>query len=75
VQFLAFLLISLPLFFLGMLIHPIVGIVLALISVFIIVAVISASQAIFVSAIYHNINGDPVEHFNDQFVNNLFEHK
>jgi len=75
VQFLAFLLISLPLFFLGMLIHPIVGVVLALISVFIIVSVISASQAIFVSAIYHNINGDPVEHFNDQFVNNLFEHK
>jgi hypothetical protein len=75
VQFLAFLLISLPLFFLGLLIHPIVGIVLALISVFIIVAVVSASQTIFVSAIYHNINGDPVEHFNDQFVNNLFEHK
>jgi hypothetical protein len=75
VQFLAILLISLPLFFLGMLIHPIVGVALALISVFIIVAVISASQAIFVSAIYHNINGDPVEHFNDQFVNNLFEHK
>lgn len=75
VQFLAILLISVPLFFLGMLIHPIVGVVLALISIFIIVAVISASQTIFVSAIYHNIHGDPVEHFNDQFVNNLFEHK
>jgi len=75
VQFLAILLIAVPLFFLGMLIHPIVGVVLALISIFIIVSVISASQTIFVSAIYHNINGDPVEHFNEQFVNNLFEHK
>jgi hypothetical protein len=75
IQFLAILLISLPLLALGAAIHIILGIALALLSAFIIMAVLSATQTIFISAIYHNINGDPVQHFNDQFVENLFVHK
>ena len=75
IQVLAILLISLPLLIFGMAIHPIVGIALGLLSAFVIMAILSATQTIFISAIYHNINGDPVQHFNDQFVENLFVHK
>lgn len=75
IQVLAILLISLPLLIFGMAIHPIVGIALGLLSAFVIMAILSATQTIFISAIYHNINGDPVQHFNDQVVENLFVHK
>lgn len=75
IQFIAIIIISLPLFMLGAAIHVILGIALALLSAFVIMAILSATQTIFISAIYHNINGDPVQHFNDQFVENLFVHK
>ncbi len=75
IQILAIILISLPLFALGAAIHIIVGIALALLSIFLIMVILSAAQTIFISAIYHNINGDPVQHFNDQFVESLFVHK
>ncbi len=38
-------------------------------------AVMNAVKVIFVSAIYHNINGDPVKHFNQQLADNLFIEK
>ena len=75
IQFVAFLVITVPLFFLGALINPFVGIALAVLSLFIIMAVMSAAQTIFVSAVYHNITGDPVEHVNQQLVDSLFVNK
>ncbi|MDF2191182.1 DUF6159 family protein [Paraflavitalea sp. CAU 1676] len=75
IQFLATILVAVPLLLLGMAIHPVVGIGLGLLALLLIMAVFSAAKTIFVSAIYHNINGDPVQHFNDQFVENLFVQK
>jgi len=43
--------------------------------VFILIAVMSATQTIFVSAIYHNVTGEPVAYFDEQLVDNLFQHK
>jgi len=75
VQLLAFIIVAIPLFLIGSIFHPVIGIVLALIGSLFIMAVISASQTIFISAVYHNINGDPVKHFNQQMIDNLFEAK
>jgi hypothetical protein len=76
IQILGFIVICIPLFYLGMLIDPLVGIALAVVGMFIIMAITSAVQTIFVSAVYHNItNGDVTEHFNQQLVDDLFVRK
>lgn len=75
IQFLAVIIIGLPLFFLGSLIHPVAGIALAVFGVFAVAAIISAAETIFVSAVYHNITSDPTTHFNQQLIDNLFENK
>lgn len=74
-QLIAMIVIGLPLFFIGNLFDPITGIALAVVGVFIAFSIISAAQMIFISAIYHNINGDLVKHFDHQMVENLFSQK
>lgn len=59
----------------GALLHPIAGIVLFLLCLFSILVVMSAAKTIFISAVYHNINGDPIKHFNQQLADNLFDHQ
>lgn len=56
-------------------INPFLGIAVMLLSFFALIVVISACKVIFVSAVYHDINGDPVKHFNQQFSDNLFMEK
>jgi len=76
IQFLGFIVICIPLFYLGMLVDPLVGIALAVAGMFVIMAITSSVQTIFVSAVYHNItNGDVTEHFNQQLVDDLFVRK
>lgn len=75
IQFLGVLLVGLPLYFIGALISPVAGIALAIVGVFSIIAIISAAQTIFISAVYHNVTGDPVKHFNQQMVDQLFDKK
>jgi hypothetical protein len=75
VQFIGVLVVSLGLFFIGSLIHPFLGVAMAILGAFVVMAVVSATQTIFISAVYHNINGDPVKHFNEGFANNLFNEK
>ena len=75
IQLLAMFLLAIPLFALGALIHPLAGVALAIPGAFIILAVMSAAQTIFVSAVYHDITGDPTEHFNRQMIDNLFQKK
>jgi hypothetical protein len=75
VQMLGILLLAIPSFIVGWLIHPVVGIVLFALGVFTILVVMSAAKVIFVSAVYHQINGDPVKHFNQQLADNLFVEK
>jgi hypothetical protein len=38
-------------------------------------AILSAAQTIFISAVYHNINGDVTKHFDQQLVDDLFVKK
>jgi hypothetical protein len=75
IHFLGVLVICVPLFFLGSLIHPIVGVAAAVAGFFIIMAVMDAAKVIFVSAVYHNIKGDVSEHFDQQLIDSLFTHK
>ena len=75
IQFLGILVVAVPLFFVGSIINPIVGMALSFAGMMIIIAIISAAQTIFVSAVYHNITGDPVKQFTDQQIENLFETK
>lgn len=75
IQFIAIILLMIPCFFLGATIHPIAGVALAILGGFLISAVFSAAQTIFVSAVYHNITDEPVKHFNQQMIDNLFQKK
>ena len=75
VQLLAIFAVGVPLFLIGALIHPIAGVLLAVLGILLVSAVLSAAQTIFVSAVYHNINGDMVKHFDQQMIDNLFEKK
>lgn len=75
IHFLGLLVICLPLFFLGMLIHPIVGVAAAVAAFFVIMAIMDAARTIFVSAVYHNIKGDVSEHFDQQLIDSLFRPK
>jgi len=75
IQFLAMIVLVIPLFFIGNLIHPIGGIALAIMGIFIIATISSAAQTIFVSAVYHNITDEPVKHFNQQMIDGLFQKK
>ncbi|MFT3934163.1 MAG: DUF6159 family protein [Chitinophagaceae bacterium] len=59
-------------FLIGYAIHPIAGVAVAVLGFVLLAAFVSALKTIFVSAVYHNVNGDPVANYNEQFVNNLF---
>lgn len=75
VQLVGFLLLGVLCFILGYLLHPLVGVILFILGVFAILVVMNAAKVIFISAIYHNINGDPVKHYNQQLADNLFVEK
>ncbi|MFT3701527.1 MAG: DUF6159 family protein [Agriterribacter sp.] len=63
-------------FIIGYVIHPIAGVAIAVLGFVLLMAVVSAIKTIFVSAVYHNVTGDPVSlHYNEQLVNNLFVNK
>lgn len=62
-------------FVLAAAIHPIVGIAVGASLVFLIMAIISATQTIFMSAVYRNINGTLDDHFNQQMIDDLFQKK
>ena len=69
------LVIAIVAFLLAISINIIAGVAIAVIGLLLLMTVISALKTIFISAIYHNINGDPVELYNQQFIDNLFETK
>ena len=75
IQFIAIIVLMIPCFFIGAAIHPFAGIALALLGAFLISAIFSAAQTIFVSAVYHNITDEPVKHFDQQMIDGLFQKK
>ncbi|HEY4337199.1 MAG TPA: DUF6159 family protein [Puia sp.] len=75
IQFGAFIALAAVGFGLGWAIHPLVGIVVFILGVFTVLVMVSAVRTIFISAVYHNLNGNPVQHFNQQLADNLFVQK
>lgn len=75
IEIVAMLVIAIVAFLLAISINIIAGVAIAVIGLLLLMTVISALKTIFISAIYHNINGDPVELYNQQFIDNLFETK
>ena len=75
IQFIAMIILMIPCFIIGSLVGPFLGVALALMGAFIISAIFSAAQTIFVSAVYHNITDEPVKHFNQQMIDGLFQKK
>jgi hypothetical protein len=75
ITFLGFLIIALPAFLLGSMVDPILGITLAILAGFVIFAIMSAAETIFISSVYHNVTGDLDAHFDSQLVDNLFVKK
>ena len=66
---------AIPSLALGYFIHPFVGIALFILGFFTVIVILNAAKIIFVSAIYYNINGDPVKHYNQALADNLFREK
>ena len=75
IQLLASLAILLAAFIIGSFIHVLAGVAIGILGLLLLAVVMSAAQTIFVSAVYHNINNDPVKHFNQQLLDNLFTEK
>ena len=75
IHILAILALAVPSFALGYLIYPIAGIVLFVLGIFTIIVILNAAKVVFISAIYYNINGDPVKHYNQALADNLFREK
>lgn len=66
---------AIPSLALGYFIHPLVGIALFVLGFFAMVVILNAAKIIFVTAIYYNIIGDPVKHYNQALADNLFMEK
>ncbi|HTB51374.1 MAG TPA: DUF6159 family protein [Ferruginibacter sp.] len=64
-----------PAVLIGTFINFFAGIAFGIITISAILAVFGAARTIFITAIYLNITGDPVENYNQQFVDNLFVEK
>ncbi len=75
IQFVSVLMVGGVLFLLGSIIHALVGVALAVLGIMMVIAIMSAAQTVFVSAVYHNVNGEPVKHFNQALADNLFVSK
>ncbi len=75
IQFVGILIAGFGLYFIGSIFDPVAGIALAILGVFLVFSIISAAETIFISAVYHNIDGDLNKHFNQQMVDQLFEKK
>jgi hypothetical protein len=75
IQFLGTLAILAVAIVIGTTIHFIAGIAIGIAGFLIMAAILSATQTIFISAVYHNMMSDPVKHFDQQLLDGLFVEK
>jgi hypothetical protein len=75
IQFIAILILIVPCFFIASMVNPFLGVGLGLLGAFIIAAVFSAANTIFVSAVYHNVTEEPVKNFDQKMIDSLFQKK
>lgn len=75
IQFFAIITVLFVAFLLTIGVHPALGIAAGIAGVLAIAAIGSAVKTIFISAVYHNINGSHTQHFNQQMIDGLFTEK
>jgi hypothetical protein len=75
IHIIALLALAVPSFALGYFIHPLAGIVLFVLGFFTVIVILNAAKIVFISAVYYNINGDPVKHYNQALADSLFMEK
>jgi len=75
IQFFGTLLIIIVFGLIAAYIHPVIGIGLGIVALFIMYTITSAVETVFISMVYQNINGNVEEHFNQQLIDGLFTRK
>jgi len=75
IQTLVFLLAMVPIFLIAGYVNIYIGIALGIVVGFLIFAVFSAAQTIFISSVYHNITGKIDDHFDQKLIDSLFVKK
>lgn len=75
VQTVVILLLMIPVAMIAFYANIYAGIVIGVMVAFVVFAVFSAAQTIFVSSVYNNVTGSIEEHFNQQLIDGLFETK
>lgn len=74
-QTIIFLVLAIPVFFIAVYVNMILGVLIGIVAGFIVFAVFSAAETIFISSVYHNITGKLNDHFDQQLVDSLFQPK
>lgn len=70
------LIIALPVGVVFSLINPAVGIVMGVLTVFLIQSVVSSAEMVFIASVYHQVvEEEPVDDFDSGLIDNLFVHK
>lgn len=72
VQFIALIFIAILAFTLGTLTSYMAGGIFAVFALLLLISITSAAKSIFITAVYRNISGDPVEHYEQQVIDHLF---
>ena len=72
IQLVGFLIIGITAGLIAIFIHPIAGIAIGLLGLLMLATVVSAARTVFISQIYNNVTGDPVETYEQAFIDNLF---
>ena len=75
IQFLGTVLIVIVCGLIASFIHPVIGIGIGIVAMFIMYTITSAVETVFISLVYQNINGNVEEHFNQQLIDGLFTKK
>src|SRR6185437_7488478 len=72
INFIGFLAIGVVAFIIGSL-NVVAGVFVGVLGVLLLMTIMSAVKTIFISAVYHNVSGDPVALYDQQFIDNLFD--
>jgi hypothetical protein len=72
IQMIVFLLAAVPVFLIAVYINLLAGAFIGIMVGFLIFAVFSAAETIFISSVYNNVTGNIDEHFNQQIIDSLF---
>lgn len=72
----AILIIAVPLGFIFGMIHPIFGVSIGLLAIFLIQSVVSSAEMVFIATVYHNVvEEQPIDVFDSELIDDLFVHK